>query len=272
MKKLCLKIKLISNAAGKVINVFITTALFFIVSMFFSISSYAATISSPNYSLMPMTNKSLSASQLAAQRSADFSSVLNKLLKQPFDLGSSLNPIKFNKEDTQNFFSPTGSATVEPSSTGGWGIINLNNDEQSKLGAMTLNTAIDMTQDLHFSWEVKISYSNYWDGPGDGIGFVLHPLYKPGEKITDLSSNNSQFLPTYFGRYINKAGHLVAVEDLNNLYNGQNLNSILNSSACPYGAFVATNYNGYSTVDTSTYKQLKNPINIVNNRMTMTMK
>ncbi|MGL5899216.1 MAG: hypothetical protein ACRCZW_06040 [Lactobacillaceae bacterium] len=35
MKKLCLKIKLISNAAGKVINVFITTALFFIVSMFF---------------------------------------------------------------------------------------------------------------------------------------------------------------------------------------------------------------------------------------------
>ncbi|MGL5899217.1 MAG: lectin-like domain-containing protein [Lactobacillaceae bacterium] len=221
---------------------------------------------------MPMTNKSLSASQLAAQRSADFSSVLNKLLKQPFDLGSSLNPIKFNKEDTQNFFSPTGSATVEPSSTGGWGIINLNNDEQSKLGAMTLNTAIDMTQDFHFSWEVKISYSNYWDGPGDGIGFVLHPLYKPGEKITDLSSNNSQFLPTYFGRYINKAGHLVAVEDLNNLYNGQNLNSILNSSACPYGAFVATNYNGYSTVDTSTYKQLKNPINIVNNRMTMTMK
>lgn len=120
MKKLCLKIKLISNAAGKVINVFITTALFFIVSMFFLISSYAATISSPNYSLMPMTNKSLSVSQLAAQRSADFSSVLNKLLKQSFDLGSSLNSIKFNKEDTQNFFSPTGSATVEPSSTGGW--------------------------------------------------------------------------------------------------------------------------------------------------------
>lgn len=142
----------------------------------------------------------------------------------------------------------------------------MNNDEQSKLGAVTLNTAIDMTQDFHFSWEVKISYSNYWDGPGDGIGFVLHPLYKPGEKITDLSSNNGQFLPTYFGRYINKAGHLVAVEDPNNLYNGQNLNSILNSSACPYGAFVTTNYNGYFTVDTSTYKQLKNLINIVNNQ------
>lgn len=323
MKKLCLKIKLIkSNAAGKVINVFITTALFFIVSMFFSISSYAATISSPSDSLLPMTNKSLSASQLAAQRTADFSSVLNKLLKQPFDLGSSLNPIKFNKEDTQNFFSPTGSANVEYSSTGGWGIINLNNDEQRKLGAVTLNTAIDMTQDFHFSWEVKISYSNYWDGPGDGIGFVLHPLYKPGEKITDLSSNNSQFLPPYFGRYINEAGKLAAVKDPNNLYNGQNLNSIglqggnlgisdlmnafgfkidtyynqygstnppkngiygsdshadynvygqfdssiLNSSACPYGAFVTTNYNGYSTVDTSTYKQLKNPINIVNNQ------
>ena len=323
MKKLCLKIKLIkSNAAGKVINVFITTALFFIVSMFFSISSYAATISSPSDSLLPMTNKSLSASQLAAQQTADFSSVLNKLLKQPFDLGSSLNPIKFNKEDTQNFFSPTGSANVEYSSTGGWGIINLNNDEQRKLGAVTLNTAIDMTQDFHFSWEVKISYSNYWDGPGDGIGFVLHPLYKPGEKITDLSSNNSQFLPPYFGRYINEAGKLAAVKDPNNLYNGQNLNSIglqggnlgisdlmnafgfkidtyynqygstnppkngiygsdshadynvygqfdssiLNSSACPYGAFVTTNYNGYSTVDTSTYKQLKNPINIVNNQ------
>ena len=322
MKKLCLKIKLISNAAGKVINVFITTALFFIVSMFFSISSYAATISSPSDSLLPMTNKSLSASQLAAQRTADFSSLLNKLLKQPFDLGSSLNPIKFNKEDTQNFFSPTGSATVQPSSTGGWGTINLNNDEKSKLGAVTLNTAIDMTQDFHFSWEVKISYSNYWDGPGDGIGFVLHPLYKPGEKITDLSSNNSQFLPPYFGRYINEAGKLAAVKDPNNLYNGQNLNSIglqggnlgisdlmnafgfkidtyynqygstnpprggiygsdfhadynvygqfdssiLNSSACPYGAFVTTNYNGYSTVDTSTYKQLKNPINIVNNQ------
>ena len=322
MKKLCLKIKLISHAAGKVINVFITTALFFIVSMFFSISSFAATISSPSDSLLPMTNKPLSASQLAAQRAADFSSVLNKLLKQPFDLGSSLNPIQFNKEDTQNFFSPTGSANVEYSSTGGWGIINLNNDEQRKLGAVTLNTAIDMTQDFHFSWEVKISYSNYWDGPGDGIGFVLHPLYKPGEKITDLSSNNSQFLPPYFGRYINEAGKLAAVKDPNNLYNGQNLNSIglqggnlgisdlmnafgfkidtyynqygstnppkngiygsdshadynvygqfdssiLNSSACPYGAFVTTNYNGYSTVDTSTYKQLKNPINIVNNQ------
>ena len=323
MKKLCLKIKLIkSNAAGKVINVFITTALFFVVSMFFSISSYAATISSPNYSLMPMTNKSLSASQQATQRAADFSSVLNKLLKQPFDLGSSLNPIKFNKEDTQNFFSPTGSATVEPSSTGGWGIINLNNDEQSKLGAVTLNTAIDMTQDFHFSWEVKISYSDYSNGPGDGIGFALHPLYKPGEKITDLGSNYSQTLPSYFGRYINEAGKLAAVKDSNNLYNGQNLNSIglqggnlgisdlmnafgfkidtyynqygstnppkggiygsdshagynvygqfdssiLNSSACPYGAFVTTNYNGYSTVDTSTYKQLKNPINIVNNQ------
>ena len=329
MKKLCLKIKLIkSNAAGKVINVFITTALFFIVSMFFSISSYAATISSPSDSLLPMTNKSLSASQLAAQRAADFSSVLNKLFKQPFDLGSSLNPIKFNKEDTQNFFSPTGSANVEYSSTGGWGIINLNNDEQRKLGAVTLNTAIDMTQDFHFSWKVKISASGI--EYGDGIGFALHPLYKPGEKITDLSSNNSQFLPPYFGRYINKAGKLVAVkdpnsvavEDPNNLYNGQNLNSIglqggnlgisdlmnafgfkidtyynrygstnpprggiygtnfhtdynvygqFDSSIlnydwqCPYGAFVTTNYNGYSTVDTSTYMQLNNP-NIVNNQ------
>lgn len=295
MKKLCLKIKLISNAAGKVINVFITTALFFIVSMFFSISSYAATISSPSDSLMPMTNKSLSASQQATQRAADFSSVLNKLLKQPFNLGSSLNPIKFNKEDTQNFFSPTGSATVEYSPTGDWGIINLNNDEQRKLGAVTLNTAIDMTQDFHFSWKVKISASGI--EYGDGIGFALHPLYKPGEKITDLSSNNSQFLPPYFGRYIDKTGQLVAVEDPNNLYNGQNINSIglqggnlgisdlmnafgfkidtyynrygstnppkggiygsdshagynvygqfdssiLNSSACPYGAFVTTN-------------------------------
>ena len=321
MKKLCLKIKLIkSNAAGKVINVFITTALFFIVSMFFSISSYAATISSPSDSLMPMTNKSLSASQQAAQRTADFSSVLNKLLKQPFDLGSSLNPIKFNKEDTQNFFSPTGSANVEYSSTGDWGIINLNNDEQNKLGAVTLNTAIDMTQDFHFSWKVKISASG--SEYGDGIGFALHPLYKPGEKITDLgSNNNSQTLPSYFGRYINEAGKLAAVKDPNNLYNGQNLNSIglqggnlgisdlmnafgfkidtyynqygstnppkggiygsdshagynvygqfdssiLNSSACPYGAFVTTNYNGYSTVDTSTYMQLNTP-NIVNNQ------
>ena len=315
MKKLCLKIKLISNAAEKVINVFITTALFFIVSMFFSISSYAATISSPSDSLLPMTNKSLSASQLAAQRAADFSSVLNKLLKQPFDLGSSLNPIKFNKEDTQNFFSPTGSANVEYSSTGGWGIINLNNDEQRKLGAVTLNTAIDMTQDFHFSWKVKISASGI--EYGDGIGFALHPLYKPGENIT----GSSQPLPPYFGRYINEAGKLAAVKDPNNLYNGQNLNSIglqggnlgisdlmnafgfkidtyynrygstnppkggiygsdshadynvygqfdssiLNSSACPYGAFVTTNYNGYSTVDTSTYKQLNNP-NIVNNQ------
>ena len=320
MKKLCLKIKLVNNAAGKVINVFITTALFFIVSMFFSISSYAATISSPSDSLMPMTNKSLSASQQAAQRTADFSSVLNKLLKQPFDLGSSLNPIKFNKEDTQNFFSPTGSANVEYSSTGDWGIINLNNDEQNKLGAVTLNTAIDMTQDFHFSWKVKISASG--SEYGDGIGFALHPLYKPGEKITDLgSNNNSQTLPSYFGRYINEAGKLAAVKDPNNLYNGQNLNSIglqggnlgisdlmnafgfkidtyynqygstnppkggiygsdshagynvygqfdssiLNSSACPYGAFVTTNYNGYSTVDTSTYMQLNTP-NIVNNQ------
>ena len=74
MKKLCLKVNLIkSNAAGKVINIFITTALFFIVSIFFSISAYAATISSPSDSLMPITNKPLSASQLAAQRAADFS-------------------------------------------------------------------------------------------------------------------------------------------------------------------------------------------------------
>lgn len=320
MKKLCLKIKLIkSNAAGKVINVFITTALFFIVSMFFSISSYAATISSPSDSLLPMTNKSLSASQLAAQRTADFSSVLNKLLKQPFDLGSSLNPIKFNKEDTQNFFSPVGSATVQPSSTGGWGTINLNNDESFKLGAVTLNTTIDMTKDFNFFWKVKISYSNYWDGPGDGIGFVLHPLYKPGDTITDQDTHYYQQLPNCFGRNVDNSPVLNSSDP----HNGQNLNSIgikggnlgisdlmnafgfkidtyfnkygssnppkngiygtnfhtdynvygqFDSSIlnydwqCPYGAFVTTNYNGYSTVDMSSYMQLNNPINIVNNQ------
>ncbi|NUG38865.1 hypothetical protein GYT97_03100 [Lactobacillus mellis] len=320
MKKLCLKIKLIkSNAAGKVINVFITTALFFIVSMFFSISSYAATISSLSDSLLPMTNKSLSASQLAAQRTADFSSVLNKLLKQPFDLGSSLNPIQFNKEDTQNFFSPVGSATVQPSSTGGWGTINLNNDESFKLGAVTLNTTIDMTKDFNFFWKVKISYSNYWDGPGDGIGFVLHPLYKPGDTITDQDTHYYQQLPNCFGRNVDNSPVLNSSDP----HNGQNLNSIgikggnlgisdlmnafgfkidtyfnkygssnppkngiygtnfhtdynvygqFDSSIlnydwqCPYGAFVTTNYNGYSTVDMSSYMQLNNPINIVNNQ------
>ena len=227
MKKLCLKIKLISHAAGKVINVFITTALFFIVSMFFSISSFAATISSPSDSLLPMTNKPLSASQLAAQRAADFSSVLNKLLKQPFDLGSSLNPIQFNKEDTQNFFSPVDAATVDYSSMGSWGTINLNPDQFNQRGAVTLNTAIDMTKDFSFSWQIKISHKtlSYDDnrGPGDGIGFVLHPLYKPGENITDLSSNNSRFLPYYFGRH-SKDGS--PVTDANDSENGQNLNSI----------------------------------------------
>ena len=252
MKKLCLKIKLIkSNAAGKVINVFITTALFFIVIMFFSISSYAATISSPSDSLLPMTNKSLSASQLAAQRAADFSSVLNKLLKQTFDLGSSLNPIKFNKEDTQNFFSPVGTATVDYSSTGDWGIINLNPDQKSQLGAVTMNTAIDMTQDFHFSWYVKISHTNFsFDdkGPGDGIGFVLHPLYKPGENIT----GSSQPLPSYFGRHSKDRSSVTTANDPEN---GQNLNSIglqggnlgISDLMNAFGFKIDTYYNQYET-------------------------
>ena len=255
MKKLCLKIKLIkSNAAGKVINVFITTALFFIVIMFFSISSYAATISSPSDSLLPMTNKSLSASQLAAQRAADFSSVLNKLLKQTFDLGSSLNPIKFNKEDTQNFFSPVGTATVDYLSTGSWSTINLNPDQKSQLGAVTLNTAIDMTQDFHFSWYVKISHTNFsFDdkGPGDGIGFVLHPLYKPGENIT----GSSQPLPTYFGRHSKDRSSVTTANDPEN---GQNLNSIglqggnlgISDLMNAFGFKIDTYYNQYE----NTYK------------------
>ena len=254
MKKLCLKIKLIRNAAGKVINVFITTALFFIVSMFFSISSYAATISSPSDSLLSMTNKSLSASQLAAQRAADFSSVLNKLLNQTFDLGSSLNPIKFNKEDTQNFFSPVGTATVDYLSTGSWSTINLNPDQKSQLGAVTLNTAIDMTQDFHFSWYVKISHTNFsFDdkGPGDGIGFVLHPLYKPGENIT----GSSQTLPPYFGRHSKDRSSVTTANDPEN---GQNLNSIglqggnlgISDLMNAFGFKIDTYYNQYE----NTYK------------------
>ena len=299
MKKLCLKVNLIkSNAAGKVINIFITTALFFIVSMFFSISSYAATISSPSDSLLPMTNKSLSASQLAAQRAADFSSVLNKIIKQPF---ASSNSVIFDADDTQNFFSTTGTATVDYSPTGSWGTINLNPDQKKQTGAVTLNTAIDMTQDFHFSWKVRILAADT-KNLGDGIGFVLHPLYKPGENIT----GSSQPLPPYFGRH-SKDGS--SVTTANDPENGQNLNSIgLNggnlgisdlmnafgfkidtynntyrgdggimtntfygdsghasasynvygqkdfdknyiSYSNPYGAFVTTDYTGYSTID-----------------------
>ena len=321
MKKLCLKVNLIkSNAAGKVINIFITTALFFIVSMFFSISAYAATISSPSDSLMPMTNKSLSASQLAAQRTADFSSVLNKIIKQPF---ASSNSVIFDADDTQNFFSTTGTATVDYSPTGSWGTINLNPDQKDQTGAVTLNTAIDMTQDFHFSWKVKIS-SSLNNPLGDGIGFVLHPLYKPGENITVSSSNNSQTLPLYFGRH-SKDGS--SVTTANDPENGQNLNSIgLNggnlgisdlmnafgfkidtynndyrwdggsssntfygdsghtsynvygqkdfdenyiSYSNPYGAFVTTDYTGYSTIDDNHIKldsssSNSNGINITN--------
>ncbi|MFC0290743.1 BspA family leucine-rich repeat surface protein [Bombilactobacillus bombi] len=98
------------------------------------------------------------------------------------------------------------------------GIIDLNPDEQSKVGAVTLNTLIDVSKDFHFSWKIKISAKSI---PADGIGFVMHPIYKPGQLIDPNSSSGKTF-PNIFGRHSDGT----AVTDPGDSYNGQTIHSL----------------------------------------------
>ncbi|MBA1433655.1 lectin-like domain-containing protein [Bombilactobacillus bombi] len=199
-------------------------------------------------SSLPLLNESGSSPQSLTTFSSNPLSVLvtspNQLLRD----SASLNPISITTDDTQNFFSPKGTAIVNASQDGTWNTIDLNPDEGSKVGAVTLNTAIDMSKDFDFSWKVKISAAST---PGDGIGFVVHPLYKPGQTITDPTTSQSITLPDVFGRHADGT----RVNDPADPDNGQNIDSVgvaggnlgIGDLMNSFGFKIDTYYNGTET-------------------------
>ncbi|WP_412778422.1 lectin-like domain-containing protein, partial [Schleiferilactobacillus harbinensis] len=87
--------------------------------------------------------------------------------------------IYIGAEQTQDFFTPQGFATVKTNDTDRWSKISLTNDviNQYETGVVTLNTRIDMTHDFSFSWQVQMQKGAGAIAMADGIGFALHPIY-----------------------------------------------------------------------------------------------
>ncbi|ERL64702.1 lectin-like domain-containing protein [Schleiferilactobacillus shenzhenensis] len=95
--------------------------------------------------------------------------------------------VKINPQTAQNYFTPTGTVNnsqtyipyISTDQNGNWSNIGLTDgNTQSQVGAVTLNTRIDMTKDFNFAWEVRAQQVSQASGyTGDGIGFTLHPTY-----------------------------------------------------------------------------------------------
>ncbi|BDR59216.1 BspA family leucine-rich repeat surface protein [Xylocopilactobacillus apicola] len=102
-----------------------------------------------------------------------------------------------------------------------WDSVTLNDAKKNQLGAVSLNSTVDMTKDFTFRWDLRIEPSSS-SRLSDGIGFVLHPLYKPGEVIMGSQGENSYVLPAVFGR----EDGVTPVTDVNSRHNGQNIRSI----------------------------------------------
>lgn len=100
--------------------------------------------------------------------------------------------VKIDPTTAQNYFTPTGTVTnpddmtdvstyipnISLDQNGHWSNIGLTDgNTQYQVGAVTLNTRIDMTKDFNFSWEVRAQQSpdDHYKWTGDGIGFTLHP-------------------------------------------------------------------------------------------------
>ncbi|BDR55510.1 BspA family leucine-rich repeat surface protein [Xylocopilactobacillus apis] len=132
-----------------------------------------------------------------------------------------LTPVSIGPGDSQNFFATVGSAVAKVNDDGTWDTISINEPKYYQVGAVTLNATVDMTQDFNFSWNLKIERSSV-AFLADGLGFIFHPMYSPGETITDLNGGAPYVLPAVFGRHSDTTPVTTAADpDL-----GQNIHSI----------------------------------------------
>ncbi|BDR57093.1 BspA family leucine-rich repeat surface protein [Xylocopilactobacillus apis] len=134
---------------------------------------------------------------------------------------SGLSPINIGSGDSQNFFATVGSAVAKVNDDGTWDTILINEPISWQVGAVTLNSTVDMSQDFNFSWDLKIDRPS-WTYLCDGLGFSLHPLYRPGDKIVDSLEKIDYILPSIFGRHSDGS----SVTSSSDLDIGQNLHSI----------------------------------------------
>ncbi|BDR58062.1 lectin-like domain-containing protein [Xylocopilactobacillus apicola] len=132
-----------------------------------------------------------------------------------------LDPISTLPNETQYFFSALGESVVQLNDNGNWDSIEITKPIQSQNGGAALNTALDMTKDFTFSWDLKFTPGNSY--LANGLGFVLHPLYRPNETVIDSQGGPSITLPAVIGRKF--PGNL-AVTDPNDPMNGQTLRSL----------------------------------------------
>ncbi|BDR57157.1 BspA family leucine-rich repeat surface protein [Xylocopilactobacillus apis] len=132
-----------------------------------------------------------------------------------------LTPITIGAGDSQNFFAPVQGAEVTVNENGTWDNILLNKPHTYYVGAVTLNATVDMTKNFNFSWDVKIDPVSD-SRMADGIGFVFHPLYKPGERIVGSQGEAPYTLPAVFGRENGDD----PVTSPTSRYNGQTIRSI----------------------------------------------
>ncbi|BDR57924.1 BspA family leucine-rich repeat surface protein [Xylocopilactobacillus apicola] len=139
---------------------------------------------------------------------------------QPRGSGSQ-TPVSMGPGDSQNFFATVGSAVAKVNDDGTWDTISINEPKYYQVGAVTLNATVDMTKDFNFSWNLKIERSSL-AFLADGLGFIFHPLYSPGETITDLQGGSPYVLPAVFGRHSDTTP--VTTTDDPDL--GQNIHSI----------------------------------------------
>lgn len=150
--------------------------------------------------------------------------------------GSNLDPtrIYIGAEQTQDFFTPQGFATVKTDDAGRWSKISLTNDviNQYETGVITLNTRIDMTHDFSFSWQVQMQKGAGAIAMADGIGFALHPIYAANSGADQPGKQDM----TAYGR----TGGNLGTADLMNAF-GFKLDSFYNS-ARPTGPVANTGF------------------------------
>ncbi|ERL65007.1 lectin-like domain-containing protein [Schleiferilactobacillus shenzhenensis] len=112
---------------------------------------------------------------------------------------ASQNQITIGSNQSQDFFSPSGSTVIDSDADGNWSNITLTNINDgggyNQVGAVTLNMRIDMNYDFTFHWQVKTQPALDDNGNprimADGIGFALHPVYNAGVTGTGPDSEIS---------------------------------------------------------------------------------
>lgn len=167
--------------------------------------------------------------QLANYSESDFSDLSSPQNKiQPFGAGDA-RKVTIGSGDMQNFFSTVGTAEAKVNDEGVWDAITLNEPLRYQVGAVTVNSTIDMTENFSFSWDLKIEPAT-WTYLCDGIAFSIHPIYRPGDTVVDLKGNSAQFtLPGVLGRHadgspVTSSGDPDLGQNIRSLgYNGGNL-------------------------------------------------